>query len=126
MQSGQGCGEPFVVPGQAWKACCPSEVWLDDPAARQQHKATFDLGMFDHLQLDAVFLRGLRGRFSCIALIYISQFHMFAGDLLHGFGQPAHPCAALLVGRRTVQRQRVPSVSPPASNFGPLRRLAPS
>jgi hypothetical protein len=62
-------GQAFIVACKASKARCPPEAALHHPAARQQHKSSLGLGVFDHLQGDAVCLRSLLSFFSRVSLI---------------------------------------------------------
>ncbi len=44
VQTSQGFGQSFVVPGEPPKAVRPTETAFDDPSTRQQHKAFFASG----------------------------------------------------------------------------------
>src|SRR5215510_5205531 len=81
MEASQGLGEALVVSGQTAETCSPRMAALDPPTTREQDKAALSLSVFDHLQLNAVLLCGLRSAFARIALIHIRQLHALAGDL---------------------------------------------
>jgi hypothetical protein len=62
VEAGERFGETFVVARQAPKACRPGKAAFNHPSARQEDEATLRLGVFDHLELNAVSLRRLLGR----------------------------------------------------------------
>jgi hypothetical protein len=107
MQAGQGGGQPLVIAGQPPKASHPGEGPLDDPAARQEHKAPLGLGQFDHLQLHAVRGGGRRRRRARVALVDIGHLDMLADDLLNGLDQLAHLGPVSGIGRRDPQGQQL-------------------
>ena len=100
-------GKSFVVSGEATKTRRPSEASLYHPAAWQQDKAAFGLGMFNNFQLDAVSGSRFFRRLACVTLIHVSQFDIFLRDLLHLPGQFADLGAILLIGWRDVQSQQM-------------------
>jgi hypothetical protein len=80
--SGEGVGEPFVVSCESAEACGPGEASFDHPSSWQQDEAAFGLGVFDHLQLNAVLGRGIGCGLAGVSLIDIGQFQAAVGDLL--------------------------------------------
>jgi hypothetical protein len=68
VEGGESLGESLIVSGQPAESRSPGEASLDHPAARQQDETALCLGVFDHLQLDAVPSGRALGGFSGVTL----------------------------------------------------------
>ena len=108
MKASKSCRQPFLVSCQAPKTCVPGEAFPDVPSAGQQNEAAPGLGMFDHIQLDAVRRGRILSGFSRVPLIDIGQVHTVRGDLLHLLDQALHLGPVLFAGRGHMQPQQVP------------------
>ena len=100
-------GESLIVSGQPAESRSPGEASLDHPAPGQQDETTLCLGVFDHLQLDAVPGGRALGGFSGVTLVDVAQLHLVSGDPLHLFGELFHLGAVLLVGGCDIQSKQV-------------------
>ena len=127
VQASQGGRKPLVIPHQPSETGGPRKRAFHDPSPRQQDKAAFGLGQFNHFQLDAMLLGLRRWNIARIGLVHKGDFDPLASYLLHGLRQLAHLGAILLVSRRDQQRQQVAQcIDGAACTLLPLRRLAPS
>ena len=84
-----------------------SEIPLQNPATRQEHKSPFSLLVLYNLQPHAMSLRLFGGLLSSVALIDVGQFHRLPGRLVDGLGQLAHVLPLWLVGRAYAQGEQV-------------------
>lgn len=75
--------EPLVVPCELSEACGLGGASLHHPSTEQENKASFDHGVFDDFEPDAV----LFGGFGCVRpgvpLVDTSQFDSVSHNLLH-------------------------------------------
>ena len=86
MQSGQGLSEALIITRQPAKSSRPAKAAFNDPAARQQYKASFGFSMFDHQQVNS-----MPGSLACgivagIALVDEGDLDGITGYLLNGLG----------------------------------------
>ena len=86
LQSFDRLFQQLVILGQPPKARQPGKRALDHPAARQQDKAAFGLGMFDDHQPDAPAIGLARGLIARMALVDVGHFHGLTRRVLDGFG----------------------------------------
>lgn len=111
MQARQRFGQPLIVVDQPPKPCHPAKAALDDPAARQQDKATLSRGEFDDLQPNAVGGRRRDRLRTRVALIDKGHLHRLARDILHLCSQFRDLCPLLLIRGRDQHRQQLPEGS---------------
>ncbi len=69
MKSGEGLRELLTIPGEASETGDPRKGAFHGPALGQQYKPAYGLLEYDHHQLDALGLGGLRRLFSGIAFL---------------------------------------------------------
>lgn len=81
-ESRQRLRAAFIVTGKPAKTCRPPKRALNNPASRQQNKATLGLGEYDYFQLNAMLGCLLCGGLASIALIHIGKLYFCARDFL--------------------------------------------
>lgn len=108
-------GQTLIITHQATETGQPAKRALDDPAARQKHKAVLGLGQLDHHQADALLGGGLFSLLARIPLVYKGDVDRLAGDLLCSLSQRGHLRPVLFIGGGHIQRQQVarsPTITP--------------
>lgn len=107
VKPGKRLSQALIVAGQSSETRGPGKASLDNPAARQQDKSVFGLGVLDHFQFEAVRLRLLCGILTSVALIRIGDFYRVAADFPHGLSQLFYLRPVLFVGRGHVQSKQI-------------------
>lgn len=125
MQAHQRFGQPLIVPGQSPKARHPAEAALDDPAPRQQDKATLGGRQLDHLKPNTV---GSRRRWllAGVALIDKGDLNRRASNVLYLRGQFSNLRASCSLAGVTSNANNCPRLATAICSLLPLRRLCPS
>jgi hypothetical protein len=99
-------GQPLVVTGEQAEARGPGKVPLDDPATRQEHKATLDLGQLDDVETDTMGLGSVSWFLAGVALVDVGELDGVPGYFLDGRGQDVHVRSVLGIGRVTWRASR--------------------
>jgi hypothetical protein len=107
MKTGQGLREAFIVTRQAAKAAQPAETAFDDPATREQDKATFGIRQLDDFKLNAMLCGVLHGLVARVALVDKGDLYCFASDFLDFARQVFNLFPVLFVGGSHAQRQQM-------------------
>lgn len=124
VESGKRLSQALVVARQTAEWRSPREAAFHHPAARQQYKAAFRLGVLDYVQFNSLRVSGLCWIFPRVALIHIRQCHALIGQFLYCLGQLFNLRPVLFIGGVTCEASRCPKVSTAACTLVPLRRLA--
>mgnify|MGYP003417099322 CR=1 FL=1 len=115
--------ESFVVASESSKSTEPGEGSFDDPPSGEKDESSLRLGMLDDLQSDPLFLGGLSGVLTSVALVDEGDLHALLADLLDFASQRRDLRSFLLVGRGGDQRQQIPQRVDRGMDFGAVLLL---
>ena len=127
MQPGEHGGQALIVTGEAAKAAGPGEAAFHDPALGQEHEAVPRGGQLDHLQLDALRVRGGAAAGSAPVSPWSTKasLNVLARRFLHRRRQACDLGAILFVGRGHVQRQELAQRVDGGMDFGAFAPFVP-